>query len=205
MESMACPRQPLEAAAADREVVSCEPRPLIDWLNYFCWLQELRSEIRPAYSTRRPNLTSLQIPSRALETQMSTSARVNFSPGSTTGRGRGLPPRPNTTKCSKSSFKSLIPQLSFTKSKIPKTPDSEKINLLLRKPPSPSTTSLSSNPHAFALTRLFSSPSVKRTHSLPVTPFSNPTAVQTLPETHVVDLSNCDVCMSSIAALTLVT
>lgn len=148
--------------------------------------------------TRRPNLTSLQIPSRALETQMTSSAtaRVNFSPGSTTGRGRGLPPRPNTTKSSKSSFKSLIPQLSLTKNKIPKTPDGEKTNLLLQKPPSPSTAS-SSNLHAFSLTKLFSSPSVKRTHSLPVTPVSKPTAAQTPPERHAVDLSHCDVCILS--------
>uniref|UniRef100_A0A0D9VCJ8 RING-CH-type domain-containing protein n=1 Tax=Leersia perrieri TaxID=77586 RepID=A0A0D9VCJ8_9ORYZ len=92
-------------------------------------------------NSRRPNL-SLQIPNRALDDVVPTSTRINILPSPGSARS-GLPPRPNSTRA-KSSTRGIIPQRSFK-----------------AKP----TTSRS-----FSFTKVISSLSAKRTHSLPVTP-----------------------------------
>ncbi|KAL0432644.1 UNVERIFIED_CONTAM: hypothetical protein Slati_2598700 [Sesamum latifolium] len=59
---------------------------------------------------RRPNLSSLEIPVRSLESALSDFTRIDIpSPSSTRA---GLPPRPNSAKF-KSSVKNLLPQKSL--------------------------------------------------------------------------------------------
>nr|XP_029121569.1 uncharacterized protein LOC105049083 isoform X2 [Elaeis guineensis] len=144
-------------------------------------------EITPAHHSRRPNLSSLQIPTRTLENQLPSSTRINIPPSPSSTRA-GLPPRPASAR-TKSSIRNLLSQRSFkTKSS---TPESDRTILLI-----PGTTSSEgrdkpSTSKPFSLTKVLSSASAKITHSLPVTPVasSGPGSGQ---ERHVVDMSNLD-------------
>lgn len=147
------------------------------------------SEAKPVKTTRRPkNLTSLQIPTRSLDTQTqaSLSARTNYSsvpsPGSAKVGGSGLPPRPNSTRSKKGTFH----QRSFSKIKRTNS-DVEKTNLLLLEetplPPPNSTPSA-----AFTFTTMFS----LQTHSLPVTP-NAVSITHALPQKQLIDLTIFDV------------
>ncbi|KAF5725565.1 hypothetical protein HS088_TW23G00289 [Tripterygium wilfordii] len=122
--------------------------------------------------SRRPSLSSLQIPARSLENSLSDLTKTDTtsvaSPSSTRA---GLPPRPNSASF-KASVKNMLPQRSFrTKSLyqdgektvliIPDTPHS---NAPLDKP---------STSRSFSLNKVFFSPSAKTIHSLPVTPNAN--------------------------------
>ncbi|RDY02178.1 putative E3 ubiquitin ligase SUD1, partial [Mucuna pruriens] len=124
--------------------------------------------------SRRPNLSSLQIPAWSLDIALSTFAKTDgpsvslSSPGS----ARGLPPRPNSAKL-RSSMRSLLPQRSFKTTTC--SQDIERTGLIVPStPPSdapldkPSTsTHLSLNNKIKVI-----SPSTKLAHSLPVTPFA---------------------------------
>ncbi|KAF0935849.1 hypothetical protein E2562_036369 [Oryza meyeriana var. granulata] len=115
---------------------------------------------------RRPNL-SLQIPTRAFDDLVPTSTRINISPSPSSARS-GLPPRPNSTRA-KSSIRSIIPQRSFkAKSSFQ---DGDQTVLLV--PGTPSLAGQQVKPttsRSFSFTKVISSLSAKRTHSLPVTP-----------------------------------
>ncbi|KAK1280974.1 hypothetical protein QJS04_geneDACA014253 [Acorus gramineus] len=114
---------------------------------------------------RKPNLSSLQIPTRSLENPLPTSTRTASTPSSTRA---GLPPRPNSTK-SKPSIRNMLPQRSFKTKTVPS--EGEKIVLLTEE--ASSSGAAEDKPWtstAFSLTRVFSSKSTKRTISLPVTP-----------------------------------
>ncbi|BFG25830.1 hypothetical protein CerSpe_121040 [Prunus speciosa] len=122
--------------------------------------------------SRRPNLSSLQIPARTLESSLSAFTRIDIpsvpSPSSTRA---GLPPRPNSAKI-KSSMKNVFPQKSFRAKNLPL--DGEKTILII--PDTPSSDGHLAKPstsRSFSLNKVFFSPSMKATHSLPVTPSAN--------------------------------
>ncbi|KAL2529659.1 RING/U-box superfamily protein [Forsythia ovata] len=115
-------------------------------------------------NTRRPNLSSLEIPVRSLESTLYDFARIDI-PSPTSTRA-GLPPRPNSAKLI-SSVKNLLPQKSF-RGKHP-TQDGEKTVFIIPDTPlldKPSTS------RSFSLNKFLFSSSTK-THSLPVTPMAN--------------------------------
>ncbi|KAG1331843.1 E3 ubiquitin-protein ligase MARCH7 [Cocos nucifera] len=146
-------------------------------------------EIIPAHHSRRPNLSSLQIPERTLENQLPSSTRINIPPSPSSTRA-GLPPRPMSAR-TKSSIRNLLSQRSFkTKSS---TPESDRTILLIPGTPSSEGQDKPSTSKPFSLTKVLSSASAKITHSLPVTPVASsgpgPGPGQ---ERHVVDASNLD-------------
>ncbi|WOL17794.1 hypothetical protein Cni_G26587 [Canna indica] len=147
-----------------------------------------REEISPAHNSRRPNLSSLQIPARTLETPLpSARAYTLSSPGSTRA---GLPPRPTSTR-TKSSIRSLFSQRSIRMKN--STPEGDRTVLLI--PGTPTSEGQQDKPSTsrqFLLTRVFSSVSAKRPHSLPVTPVGNP-GPSFDQERHVVDISNLEI------------
>ncbi|KAK2982152.1 hypothetical protein RJ640_028723 [Escallonia rubra] len=114
--------------------------------------------------SRRPNLSTLQIPTRSLENTLSNFTRVDIpSPSSTRA---GLPPRPHSAKF-KSSMRNLLPQRSF-RAKLP-SQDGEKTVLIPDTPLSakPSTS------RSFSLNKILFASSTKSASSLPVTPLAN--------------------------------
>ncbi|KAK7386077.1 hypothetical protein VNO78_32159 [Psophocarpus tetragonolobus] len=126
--------------------------------------------------SRRPNLSSLQIPAWSLEIALSTFAKTDgpsvsqSNPGST----RGLPPMPNSAKV-RSSMRNLLPQRTFKTNSC--SQDIERTGLIVPNTPSsdapldkPST---STHP---SLNNKVVSPSIKVAHSLPVTPFETSAA-----------------------------
>lgn len=119
--------------------------------------------------SRRPNLSSLQIPERSLESVASTFTRTDASSASSpTSVRAGLPPRPNSAKF-KSTVKNLLPQRSF-KAKNP-SQDIEKTVLIIPDiPTSDGSLNRSLASRSFSLNKIFFTSSAKSTLSLPVTP-----------------------------------
>ncbi|KAJ4976255.1 hypothetical protein NE237_001361 [Protea cynaroides] len=136
---------------------------------------------------RRPNLSSLQIPSRSLEDSLPSSTVLDIpsisSPSSTKP---GLPPRPSSAKF-KPSIRNLLPQRSF-KTKI-LSQEVEKTVLISDAPPSEGSMDKPSTSRSFSLTKVFSSSSAKRINSLPFTPVAN-SSVQCLWDRNIDDCSN---------------
>ncbi|KAG8369171.1 hypothetical protein BUALT_Bualt15G0123500 [Buddleja alternifolia] len=129
---------------------------------------------------RRPNLPSLEIPVRSLESVLSDFTRIDIpSPSSTRA---GLPPRPNSAKF-KSSVKNLLPQ----KSLMSKNPSQEGEKTVLIVPDTPLSDKPSTS-RSFSLNKILFSTSTKAAHSLPVTPMANADP-KPLQETHVVNQS----------------
>lgn len=148
-----------------------------------------REETAPTHNLRRPNLASFEISARILENAL-PSARGAYSlptPGST--RAVFLP-RLNSTR-TKSSIRSLFPQRSFRSKNL--TLEGDRTVLLV-----PGTVSSGgqqekpATPRHFSLTRVFSSVSAKKTHSLPVTPVGNP-GRSSVQDRRAVDLSILEV------------
>ncbi|CAL9133172.1 unnamed protein product [Musa acuminata var. zebrina] len=147
----------------------------------------IREEISSAPNSRRPNLTSLQIPERTLENSLPSARSYTLSsPGSVRA---GLPPRPSSTR-TKSSIRSFFPQRSLkTRSS---APEGDRTVLLI--PGTPSSEGKQDKPSTsrqFSFTKVFSSFSTKGAHSLPVTPVAISDSSSTQ-ERHVVDLSNLE-------------
>lgn len=151
---------------------------------FMCWLnqKEEREEcestsVQQQHQSRRPNLSSLEIPTRSIENSLSGITRIDIpSPCSTRS---GLPPRPNSTKF-RSSMRNLLPQRSFMNNL---TQDGEKTMLIM------SDTPLSDKPttsRSFSLNKVFFSTPTKSAHSLPVTPLatSHTDAVQERQSVH---------------------
>lgn len=146
--------------------------------------------------SRKPNLSSLQIPARSLEAslhdfipsiQTPTSSSSSPSCTSTTrggGGGGGLPPRPNSAKFKSSVVRNLLPQrsLNVKPKNLSQDANTEKTVLIVPDTPSsdagppsqlqnkPTTTSRS-----FSLNKLLcpTSSSKPAPHSLPATPIAN--------------------------------
>lgn len=114
---------------------------------------------------RRPNLTSLEIPMRSLESTLSDFTGIDI-PSPASARA-GLPPRPNSAKL-KSSVKNLIPQKSFMGKN--QAQEGEKTVLIIPDAPLSDKPSTS---RSFSLNKILFSSSAKSAHSLPVTPMAN--------------------------------
>lgn len=114
---------------------------------------------------RRPNLPSLEIPVRSLETALSDIMRIDI-PSPTSTRA-GLPPRPNSAKL-KSSVKNMLSQKSFRGKNL--SQEAEKTVLIVPHTPLSDKPSTS---RSFSLNKILFSPSTKSVHSLPVTPMAN--------------------------------
>ncbi|PRQ52372.1 putative E3 ubiquitin-protein ligase MARCH [Rosa chinensis] len=134
--------------------------------------EERNEEISLVQQSRRPNLSSLQIPERTLESSLSAFTMIDIpSVQSPSSIRAGLPPRPHSAKI-KSSVKYLFPSKSIRAKNM--THDGEKAILIL--PDTASSDALVEKPstsRSFSLNRMFFSPSLKATHSLPVTPSAN--------------------------------
>ncbi|RVW85906.1 hypothetical protein CK203_035278 [Vitis vinifera] len=121
--------------------------------------------------SRRPNLSSLQIPVRSLENTSSAFARIEISSApSPTSTKAGLPPRPPSAKF-KSSMRNLLPQRSLRAKNL--SEDGEKTVLII--PDTPSSDGPLDKPttsRSFSLNKVLF-PSVKATYSLPATPIAS--------------------------------
>uniref|UniRef100_A0A9I9E0B0 RING-CH-type domain-containing protein n=1 Tax=Cucumis melo TaxID=3656 RepID=A0A9I9E0B0_CUCME len=114
---------------------------------------------------KRANLSSLQIPARALESS-SYFLRLDspLTPSSSSGSG-GLPPRPNSVK-TKSSPRSFGAKRSF--------PGGDMITPILPEiQPTNRCPDNQTPPRSFSLSKLLLASSTKAAHSLPTTPISN--------------------------------
>ncbi|XP_014523692.1 uncharacterized protein LOC106779983 isoform X1 [Vigna radiata var. radiata] len=127
--------------------------------------------------SRRPHLSSLQIPARSVENALSSFTKTDgptliSSPGSS----RGLPPRPNSARV-KSTMKSLLSERSFRAKN--GSQDSERTVLIVPDnlpsdcPVDKPSTSKPSTSRSLSLNKILFASSSKATHSLPVTPTAN--------------------------------
>ncbi|KAL2316523.1 hypothetical protein Fmac_030399 [Flemingia macrophylla] len=126
--------------------------------------------------SRRPNLSSLQIPAWSLDIALSSFAKTDgssvslSSPGST----RGLPPRPNSAQA-RSSMRNLIPQISLKTNT--RSQGTDKAGLILpNTPPSDAPLDKPSTSTHLSLNNKVISPLKKVAHSLPVTPLATSAA-----------------------------
>ncbi|KAK6116182.1 hypothetical protein DH2020_008451 [Rehmannia glutinosa] len=127
--------------------------------------QKYEREEATLMQTRRPNLSSLEIPMRSLERAFSDFTRIDI-PSPTSTRA-GLPPRPNSAKL-KSSVKNMLPQKSSRAKNI--SQEAEKTVLIIPDTPLSDKPSTS---RSFSLNKILFSASTKSAHSLPVTPMAN--------------------------------
>ncbi|KAK3227350.1 hypothetical protein Dsin_007212 [Dipteronia sinensis] len=129
--------------------------------------------------SRRPNLSSLQIPVRSLDSSLPDFMQIDVpSVPSPTSSRAGLPPRPNSAKF-KSSVRNLLPQRSFRSKNM--SQDGEKTVLIIPDtPPSDGPPDKPSTSRSFSLNKVFFPSSMKVAHSLPATPRadSGPDSVQ---------------------------
>ncbi|KAF5196704.1 RING/U-box superfamily protein, partial [Thalictrum thalictroides] len=146
-------------------------------------------ESSPLQQSRRPILSSLQIPERSLQSALPTStSRIDIPslPSPTTSRP-GLPPRPGSAKF-RTSMKNMLPQWSLRTHNF--SPEGEKMVLLIPEtPPSVIPMDKPSTSRSFSMTKVFTSSSAKRTNSLPVTPVASSTS-EYVQKTHLDILSD---------------
>lgn len=142
----------------------------------------MEKSIEASHQTKRPNLSSLQIPLRSLESSFYDFTSVDIpsdpSPSSTKV---GLPPRPHSAKI-RSSVRSILPQRSFRANNL--CQKGEKMVLIVPDtPPSDGSLEKPSTSRSFSLNKVLF-PSTKAAHSLPVTPiaYSGP---KSIPERHI--------------------
>ncbi|KAL1080660.1 hypothetical protein V6Z11_D09G008200 [Gossypium hirsutum] len=147
-----------------------------------CIEMEKSIEVSLVHQSRRPNLSSLQIPLRSLESSFYDFTTVDIpsdpSPSSTKA---GLPPRPHSAKI-RSSVRNLLPQRSFRVNNL--CQKGEKMVLLVPETlPSDSSMEKPCTSRSFSLNKVLF-PSKKVAHSLPVTPiaYSGP---KPIPERHI--------------------
>ncbi|KAM6548584.1 hypothetical protein CsatB_020260 [Cannabis sativa] len=161
MENSATDLQPLEQFSSDSAI---QPQT--------CNQEDKSEETSLVQQSRRPNLSSLQIPARSLENSLSDFMRNdNSSVSSPASTRAGLPPRPNSAKV-KSSIKGLFPQRSLKVKNLPQ--DVERTVLIIPEMlPSDGSCERPTTSRSFSLNKVFFSSSSKVTSSLPVTPMAN--------------------------------
>ncbi|XP_057433879.1 uncharacterized protein LOC130726592 isoform X2 [Lotus japonicus] len=123
--------------------------------------------------SRKPSLSSLQIPARSIESALSSFTRTDGPTLSSPGSTRGLPPRPNSAKV-KSSMRNLLSARSF-RAKTSSQDCERKVLIVPDTLPSdggaldhkPSTS------RSLSLNKVVFPASTKAAHSLPVTPSEN--------------------------------
>ncbi|XP_059664885.1 uncharacterized protein LOC132311147 isoform X2 [Cornus florida] len=133
-------------------------------------MKEEREESSLAqHHSRRPNLSSLQIPTRSLDNTLSNFTRIDIPlvPSPSSSRS-GLPPRPSSAMSFRSSIRSLLPQRSFRVKNLSK--DGEKTVLIF--PDTQPSSDKPSTSRSFSLNKVLFS-TTKSAHSLPVTPIAN--------------------------------
>ncbi|KAK7320237.1 hypothetical protein VNO77_29542 [Canavalia gladiata] len=143
--------------------------------------------------SKRPNLSSLQIPAWSLDIALSNFSKTDSSSVSLSspGSARGLPPRPSSAKA-RSSIKSLLPQRSFKTNTCSK--DTERTGLIVPDtPPSDAPLDKPSSSRSLSLNKVIFSPSTKVSHSLPVTPIAT-SGAENVHGTHL----GCDSHLSTI-------
>ncbi|PIN02499.1 hypothetical protein CDL12_24988 [Handroanthus impetiginosus] len=138
--------------------------------------QKYEREEATLMQPRRPNLPSLEIPVRSLESAMYDFTRIDI-PSPNSARA-GLPPRPHSAKL-KSSVKNLLPQKSF----MSKNPSQEAEKTVLIIPDMPLSDKPSTS-RSFSLNKILFPTSTKSAHSVPVTPMAN-SGRKPLQENHV--------------------
>ncbi|KAK9088553.1 hypothetical protein Scep_027635 [Stephania cephalantha] len=142
---------------------------------------EGEEEITIVQLSRRPNLTTLQIPKRNLENAVSTSTRIDVPLVSSPSSAKaGLPPRPSSAKLLPL-VKNLLPQRSLKVKSV--SQDGEKTVLLIPETPSVVPADKPSTSRSYSLKKVFSS-SAKSMHSLPVTPVANLVS-ESIPDKHL--------------------
>ncbi|KAJ0028127.1 hypothetical protein Pint_35894 [Pistacia integerrima] len=124
--------------------------------------------------SKRPKLSTLQIPVRSLDGSFGEFPTVDISSVSSPSSSRAaLPPRPSSAKL-KSSVRNLLPQRNFRTKNL--FQDGEKTVLII--PDSPSSVDKPSTSTSFSLSKVFFSSSSKAAHSLPATPIAKSESVQ---------------------------
>eukprot|EP00257_Ricinus_communis_P018262 XP_015576927.1 uncharacterized protein LOC8266804 isoform X2 [Ricinus communis] len=137
-------------------------------------------ETTPVQQSRRPNLSSLQIPARSAESSSHDFTRIDIgSSQSPSSSKAGLPPRPNSAKF-KSSMRNLLSQRSFRAKNLPHD-DENTILIVPYTPSSDVPVDKPSTSRSFSLNKAFLTISTKATNSLPVTPIGK-LGLQTLQE-----------------------
>ncbi|TKY47906.1 E3 ubiquitin ligase SUD1 [Spatholobus suberectus] len=124
--------------------------------------------------SRRPSLSSLQIPARSVENALSSLSKTDgptliSSPGSS----KGLPPRPNSARVKSSmSMRSLLSERSFRAKNC--SQDCERTVLIVPDAlPSDAPVDKPSTSRSLSLNKILFPSSIKAAHSLPVTPTAN--------------------------------
>ncbi|KAK7316517.1 hypothetical protein RJT34_00041 [Clitoria ternatea] len=122
--------------------------------------------------SRRPSLSSLEIPARSLENALSCFTKSDGPTLSSPGSTRGLPPRPNSAKV-KSSMRNLLSERSF-RAKTCSSQDCERTVLIVPDTlPSDGPPDKPSTSRSYSLNKILFPSSSKSAHSLPVTPSAN--------------------------------
>ncbi|XP_019435779.1 PREDICTED: uncharacterized protein LOC109342180 isoform X2 [Lupinus angustifolius] len=127
--------------------------------------------------SRRPALSSLQIPPWSLDTALSSFANTDGPTLSTPASTRGLPPRPSSAKF-RTSIKTSLPQRIFRAKTCTGVGDTER-TLLILPDTSPSHAPLDKPSTSRSLSlnnKVFFSSSTKAAHSVPVTPITTSAA-----------------------------
>ncbi|XP_030546612.2 uncharacterized protein LOC115752527 isoform X2 [Rhodamnia argentea] len=134
-----------------------------------CHEIETDEQIDSVQQSRRPNLSSLQIPERSLESTISTFVGIDIPSTSSPSSSRvGLPPRPNSARF-KTSVRNVLPQRSLRAKEI--SQDVEKaVLLVLDAPLSDGRPNRPNAPRSFSLKEVFSPSPGKSAHSVPATP-----------------------------------
>lgn len=123
------------------------------------------------HQSRRPSLSSLQIPARSVEIALLSFAKTDVPSQSSPGANRGgLPPRPNSARV-KPSMRNLLPQRSFRAKNC--SQDCERTVLIVPDTsPSDGPLDKPSTSRSLSLNKVLVPPT-KAANSLPVTPIAN--------------------------------
>ncbi|KAK4749542.1 hypothetical protein SAY87_026991 [Trapa incisa] len=148
-----------------------EGEPVPDSLQDFeaCKQNETSEQSLFIQKSKRPSLSSLHIPTRSLESVVSSFIRIDI-PSSPSSTRAGLPPRPNSAKF-KSSVRNLLSQRSFQAKNA--SHEIEKTVLMIPDTiPSDGCPDKPSTSRSFSLNKILF-PSAKAPHSLPATPMAS--------------------------------
>lgn len=122
--------------------------------------------IQQQQQSRRPNLSSLEIPLRSIENALPSFTRIDIqSPSSARA---GLPPRPHSTKI-RPSMKNLLSQKTLVRGKNSDQEGEKAVLIVPDTPPSDKPTTSRS----CSLNKVLFCTPTKSAHSLPVTPIAN--------------------------------
>ncbi|KAK7306884.1 hypothetical protein VNO77_44844 [Canavalia gladiata] len=158
----------MDKAASELQSDSADPALLLHHQTYSGNGKGDKTSLIP--QSKKPSLSSLQIPARSLEnaSSSSTDGATLASPGST----RGLPPRPISAKAKSSSMRNLLSDRSFRAKAC--SQDSERTVLIVPDAlPSDGVVEKPSTSRSLSLNKILFPSSTKAAHSLPVTPSAN--------------------------------